>query len=151
MIRVVLRSFELRRVTRFCRVVVALLVRLGVTISESLFLLPMAMTAGQTGAAAEAPTPCRNPAVLGSMENFSQWKEAKPHTAVTKDSEEENLVTLSDPVTALAIKQEKPAVSSDYTRLALDDHVLRHMALRACRRPASRSGGPRRRLHGPPS
>ncbi|XP_037426672.1 eisosome protein SEG2-like [Triticum dicoccoides] len=89
---------------------------------DSLFLLPAPKTyakdnaatgAGQTGAAAEAPAA----EVLNSVENFSQWKDAtKPHTAVTKDSEKENLVTLSDdPATAPAMKQEKPAVSWDYT------------------------------------
>ncbi|VAI24927.1 unnamed protein product [Triticum turgidum subsp. durum] len=79
---------------------------------ESLFLLPAPKTtkdsAGQTGAAAE---------VFNSVESFSQWKDAtKPHTAAPKDSEKENLVTLSDdPATVPAMKQEKPAGSWDYT------------------------------------
>ncbi|KAI4995427.1 hypothetical protein ZWY2020_035330 [Hordeum vulgare] len=84
---------------------------------ESLFLLPAPKTTakdstGQTGAAAEAPAA----EVLSSVDNFSQWKDAtKPHTAVTKDSEKENLAGLSDPATVPAMKQEKPAVSWDYT------------------------------------
>ncbi|KAM3316351.1 hypothetical protein ACQJBY_034456 [Aegilops geniculata] len=83
---------------------------------ESLFLLPAPKTtakdiagavASQTGAAAE---------VLSSVENFSQWKDAtKSHTAAPKDSEKENLVTLSDSATAPEMKKEKPAVSWDYT------------------------------------
>ncbi|KAM3262166.1 hypothetical protein ACQJBY_052705 [Aegilops geniculata] len=83
---------------------------------ESLFLLPAPKTtakdsagAGQTGAAAEAT------AALSSVENFSQWKDAKPHTAAPKDSEKENVVRLSDSATAPEVKKEKPAVSWDYT------------------------------------
>ncbi|KAF7055902.1 hypothetical protein CFC21_063378 [Triticum aestivum] len=82
---------------------------------ESLFLLPAPRTtkdsaaAAQTGAAAEAT------AALSSVENFSQWKDAKPHTAAPKDSEKENIVRLSDSATAPDMKKEKPAVSWDYT------------------------------------
>lgn len=99
---------------------------------ESLFLLPVVTkareSAGRPGgvageAAAEAP-------VLNSVENFSEWKDAKSRTATAvaapKNSDKENFVTLgqenwssldklSDPVTIPAKKKEMPAVSSDYT------------------------------------
>lgn len=101
---------------------------------ESLFLLPVVTkardSAGRPGgvAAAEAPVPCENP-VLNSLENFSEWKDAKSRTAAPaapKNSDKENFVTLgqenwssldklSDPAPVPAKKKDVPVVSSDYT------------------------------------
>ncbi|XP_047083514.1 uncharacterized protein LOC124694589 [Lolium rigidum] len=90
---------------------------------ESLFLLPVTRTTKESAgplAAAEARAP-----VLGSVENFTEWQDAKPRTTATatataaapKNSDKENTVALGvDKLSDPAKKNDnKPAVSSDYT------------------------------------
>lgn len=98
---------------------------------ESLFLLPVIKTKESAGQQAAGEPPCQtrelgNP-VLNSVENFTQWKEAKSNTsaAASKNSEKENIVTLgqenrstdklSDPAIPAKKKEWLLAVSSDYS------------------------------------
>jgi hypothetical protein len=99
---------------------------------ESLFLLPVTKTTTKEGAGPLAAAEARAP-VLGSLENFTEWQDAKPRTTATataaapKNSDKENAVApgqdnwssldkLSDPAPVPARKKDnKPAASPDYT------------------------------------
>ncbi|CAM0870610.1 unnamed protein product [Alopecurus aequalis] len=90
---------------------------------DSLFLLPVTKAKESAG----KPEPVASVAVLSSVENFSEWKDAtKPRNptataaAAPKNSDKENLVALgqenrSAATPSEAKKKERPAVSADYT------------------------------------
>ncbi|RLN41066.1 histone H3.v1-like [Panicum miliaceum] len=92
---------------------------------ESLFLLPISKTPKDSGGqvAATGVAASEAPAVLNSVENLTQWKEAKPRAAAApKSSDKENVTLgqenrmnlLAEPAMAAKKKDERPAIS-DYS------------------------------------
>jgi hypothetical protein len=93
---------------------------------ESLFLLPISKTSKERGGLLAVPGVAASeaPAVLGSVENLTQWKEAKPRAAAAPKSPDKENVTLgqenrmgllAEPaVVPIKKKDEKPA-GSDYS------------------------------------
>ncbi|CAN6296605.1 unnamed protein product [Urochloa humidicola] len=88
---------------------------------ESLFLLPISKASKESGAQVVATGEA--PAVLNSVENLTQWKEAKPRAAAApKSSDKENITLgqenrmdiLNEPAVAAKKKDEKPSLS-DYS------------------------------------
>ncbi|KAG2543645.1 histone H3.v1-like isoform X1 [Panicum virgatum] len=89
---------------------------------ESLFLLPISKTPKDSGGkvAATGVAASEAPAVLNSVENLTQWKEAKPSVAAApKSSDKENVALgqenrmdlLAEPAAAAKKKDERPAFS----------------------------------------
>jgi hypothetical protein len=93
---------------------------------ESLFLLPISKTSKERGGLLAVPGVAASeaPAVLSSVENLTQWNEAKPRAAAApKSSDKENVTLgqenrtglLAEPaVVPIKKKDEKPA-GSDYS------------------------------------
>ncbi|KAJ1298879.1 hypothetical protein BS78_01G487600 [Paspalum vaginatum] len=91
---------------------------------ESLFLLPFGKTSSkETGAQVVAPgvAAAEPPAVLNSVENLANWKEAKPRAAKSSSDkenatqgQENRMGLLGEPAAAARKKEERPAVS-DYS------------------------------------
>ncbi|KAG2554901.1 histone H3.v1-like isoform X2 [Panicum virgatum] len=82
---------------------------------ESLFLLPISKTPKDSGGQVAATGVA--PAVLNSVENLTQWKEAKPSVAKSSDKEnvalgqENRMDLLAEPAVSAKKKDERPAFS----------------------------------------